>query len=62
VVSGLLIIPFMGGLAVAPTLAALVWRSAGYDAVIALALLASLFGLVCLILAWRSGTTPRRSG
>ncbi len=53
VVAGLLAIPFMGGYAVSPTLAALVWKSADYNAVILLALLASLSGLVCLVIAWR---------
>jgi len=58
VVAGMLAIPFMGGYALAPTLAALLWKTGGYDVVIVLAMLASLCGLVCLVMAWQSRAGP----
>lgn len=53
VVSGLLAIPFLLTAASAPTIAALVWESGGYDLVIFVALLASIVGLISLLQAWR---------
>ncbi len=49
--SGLLAVPFMLGVAIAPTLAALVWNFGGYDLVLKLAAGISGFGLLVFILA-----------
>ena len=48
-VTGLLAIAFVGGSAVSPTLAALIWMLGGYDLVIGFAMLASTVGLSTLI-------------
>ncbi len=59
VVSGLLTIPFLGGVALSPTLTALVWRSTNYDVVLLLLLLACLVGLLCLVMAWKVSHRPK---
>ena len=48
-VAGLLAIAFVGGSAVSPTLAALIWMLGGYGFVIGFAMLASTVGLLTLI-------------
>jgi len=50
-VAGLLAIAFIGGTAISPTLAALIWTLGGYGPVIGFALLASALGLLAL---WRT--------
>lgn len=50
-VSGLLAMPFMFGFAIAPTLAALIWKSGGYDLVLQTAILIAGCGLLSLIWA-----------
>ncbi|MDH3476535.1 MAG: MFS transporter, partial [Rhodospirillales bacterium] len=60
VVSGLLAVPYMGGYAAGPTIAALVWERGGYDLVLLLAILAAVLGLLALLAAWRSA--PLRPG
>lgn len=57
VISGLLAVPFMGSVAIAPTVAALVWQAGGYDLVLLLALLAVGLGLLALLAAWRTVRT-----
>ncbi|NQV98921.1 MAG: MFS transporter [Rhodospirillales bacterium] len=52
-VSGMLAVPFMLGFAIAPTLAALIWKSGGYDLVLQLAMLVAAFGAVALVCAGR---------
>jgi MFS family permease len=54
VVSGLLAVPYMGGYAASPTIAALLWEAGGYDLVLLLAVLAPALGLVALLAAWRA--------
>ena len=54
VVAGLLATPFVGGYALSPTIAALVWEAGGYDLVLSMAILASVLGLLALWTAWRS--------
>jgi MFS family permease len=61
VVSGLLAVPYMGGYALGPTIAALVWESGGYDLVLLLAILAAVLGFLALLAAWRSAP-PRPGG
>jgi MFS family permease len=58
IVSGMLSLPFMSGYALAPILAALVWKSGGYDAVIMLSGLASICGLICLVITWKTASKP----
>lgn len=48
IVSGLLAIAFLGGMALSPTIAALIWGAGGYDHVIWFALGASIIGLMAL--------------
>ena len=50
-ISGMIALPFMFGLAAAPTLAALVWQVGGYDLVIGLAVLFPLIGLSAFLAA-----------
>ncbi|HSF96784.1 MAG TPA: MFS transporter [Thermohalobaculum sp.] len=52
-IAGLLAIPFMGGFAIGPTVAALVWEVGGYDMVIGLAVAAVAAGLASVFLAAR---------
>jgi len=52
-VSGMLAMPYWIVIAVAPTLAALLWESGGYDVVIIVALCATIVGLVAMLLASR---------
>jgi MFS family permease len=59
VVSGLLAVPYMGGYAASPTVAALVWEAGGYDLVLLLAILAPALGLLALLAAWRAAAPPR---
>lgn len=61
VVSGMLAIPFLLTAAGAPTIAALVWETGGYDLVILLALLASIVGLISLLQALRVSKKPHRT-
>ena len=58
VVSGLIAVPYMGGIAAAPTVAALVWETGGYNLVLLLAIGVSALGLVALLAAWRAARTP----
>jgi hypothetical protein len=51
----MLAIPFMGGFAIGPTVAALVWEAGGYDMVVGLAVAAVLAGLGAVFLAARVG-------
>jgi predicted MFS family arabinose efflux permease len=53
-ISGTLAVPFMLGIAISPTLDAIVWEYGGYDLVIKLAILAALIGLFALIVAGKS--------
>lgn len=53
VISGLLAIPYMGGYAAAPSVAALLWGIGGYDYVIFLAGSTAAVGLLAAICAWR---------
>ena len=53
VTSGLLAIAFVGGGAAAPTAAALLWESGGYDMVLAMVIGASALGMTALFAAWR---------
>jgi MFS family permease len=49
-VAGLLAIAFVGGSAAAPTIAALIWTVGGYSVVIGFASLASILGLLTLVI------------
>ncbi|MDX2314033.1 MAG: MFS transporter [Gammaproteobacteria bacterium] len=51
VISGLLALPFIAATAAAPTIAAFVWETGGYDRVIMLAIFAAGVGLVSILLA-----------
>lgn len=51
VVSGLIALPFMFGVAAAPTLTSLVWEAGGYDLVITLAVAVMILGLVGFLIA-----------
>ncbi|MGR3716445.1 MAG: MFS transporter [Thermohalobaculum sp.] len=51
VISGMLAIPFMGGFAIGPTAAALLWEAGGYDLVVGLAVAAALAGLAAVVVA-----------
>lgn len=51
VIAGLLALPYMLGFAIGPTLAALIWRSAGYDTVIGTAIGLTLAGCVLILAA-----------
>jgi len=53
VISGMLAIPFMGGFAIGPTAAALLWEAGGYDLVVGLAVAAALAGMVAVVAAGR---------
>ncbi len=53
VISGMLAIPFMGGFAIGPTAAALLWEAGGYDLVVGLAVGAALAGLGAVVVASR---------
>lgn len=53
VTSGLLAVGFMGGFAVAPILASLIWRAGGYDLVLILPIGVPIVALFILLLAWR---------
>ena len=50
-ISGFLAVPFLGAAAMAPTIAALVWRIGGYDLVIWFALGVTALGLMALLVA-----------
>jgi MFS family permease len=52
-IAGMLAIPFMGGFAIGPTVAALVWEAGGYDMVVGMAVAAVLAGLGAVFLAAR---------
>ena len=52
-IAGLLAIPFMGGAAIAPTLAALLWEVGGYDLVIGMSVVMVTAGLGAAFLAAR---------
>jgi MFS family permease len=54
-IAGMLAIPFMGGFAIGPTVAALVWEAGGYDLVIGLAVAAVMAGLGAVVAAARVG-------
>lgn len=60
VISGLIAMPFMAATAIAPTVAAFVWESGGYDRVILLGLATAGVGLVSLLLA--ASLRKRKSG
>jgi len=51
VISGLLALPFIFATAAAPTIAAFVWETGGYDRVIMLAIAAAAVGLVSILIA-----------
>jgi MFS family permease len=53
VIAGMLAIPFMGGFAIGPTAAALLWEAGGYDLVLGLAACAALAGLGAVVAAGR---------
>jgi MFS family permease len=53
VISGMLAIPFMGGFAIGPTAAALLWEAGGYDLVVGLAVAAAMAGLAAVMVAGR---------
>lgn len=53
VTAGLLAIGFVGGSAVAPILASLIWQVGGYDLVIILTMIVPLVGLTSALAAWR---------
>ena len=61
VISGLLAIPFLLTAASAPTVAALVWETGGYDLVIYVAFLASIVGLIALLTARRVSNKEKRN-
>jgi MFS family permease len=54
-IAGMLAIPFMGGFAIGPTTAALLWEAGGYDLVVGLAVAMVIAGLGAVIAAarWR---------
>jgi MFS family permease len=54
-IAGMLAIPFMGGFAIGPTIAALLWETGGYDLVVGLAVVMVLAGLGAVMAAarWR---------
>lgn len=54
VIAGMLAIPFMGGFALGPTVAALVWELGGYDLVLTLAIGCAAAGLVAVVAAARA--------
>jgi len=54
VIAGLLAIPFMGGFAIGPTVAALAWEAGGYNLVIGLAVGTMAAGLVAVVAAARA--------
>ncbi len=54
VIAGLLAIPFMGGFAIGPTVAALAWEAGGYNLVIGLAVGTVALGLVAVVAAARA--------
>jgi hypothetical protein len=49
----MLAIPFMGGFAIGPTAAALLWEAGGYDLVVGLAVAAALAGMAAVVVAGR---------
>lgn len=54
VIAGMLAIPFMGGFALGPTIAALVWELGGYDLVLTLAAGVAAAGLAAVAVAARA--------
>ena len=60
VVSGLIGLMHMGGYAIAPSVSALVWASAGYDRVIILAIGAAIAAVAALLAAWRVARSGER--
>ena len=58
VISGLLAVPYMGGYALGPTVAALLWQAGGYDLVLLIAVAMSVVGLIALLAAWRGALPP----
>jgi MFS family permease len=54
-IAGMLAIPFMGGFAIGPTTAALLWEAGGYDLVVGLAVVMVIAGLSAVMAAarWR---------
>ena len=54
VISGLLAIPYMGGYALGPTMAALFWEAGGYDLVLLVAMAMAVIGFLALLAAFRS--------
>jgi MFS family permease len=59
VISGMLALPFIIATAAAPTIAAFVWETGGYDRVIMLAIAAAGIGLVSILMA--ASLTSRKS-
>ncbi len=53
VIAGMLAMPFMGGFAIGPTVAALLWEAGGYDLVVGLAAAAVMAGLGAVVVAGR---------
>ncbi len=53
VISGLLAIPYMGGYAIAPTVAAALWAFGGYNFVIVLAGVMASLGMMAAFFAWQ---------
>ena len=53
VIAGMLAMPFMGGFAIGPTVAALLWEAGGYDLVVGLAAAVVMAGLGAVVVAGR---------
>ncbi len=58
-VAGMLAVISRGGIAVAPTLAALIWGVGGYDLVAGMAIVAAAFGLLALLVAASLASQPK---
>lgn len=61
VVAGMLAIPYMAVFALAPTVAGVIWGLGGYDGVIWMAAVASLTGLLAVLLAAKAAPTAAAS-
>ena len=53
VTAGMLAIGFVGGSAIAPILASLIWQVGGYDLVLVLTIIVPLVGLAAVLAAWK---------
>lgn len=52
-IAGMLALPYMLGFAIAPTMAAIIWSAAGYDAVLGLCLILTTSGCASVVIAGR---------